>query len=234
MLFMSLEFVVNAFKAPYIWMIVSTYLGLIWFGLILYTWVDIKDRSRSRAVHISAAFLVLVGGIFGLFLYMFLRPRLTLAESAQKRLEEKLLIKESLEGICPTCGFVLEKDYIFCPSCSQSLKKVCLACNRVSQINWPYCPYCSGRESRMVGMEELRVLGIIKRERGRPRKLLAATSAELKPKRPRGRPRKYPLIINDEDETKLKRSPRYAPGLSREAQETERVSENEESEVFLN
>src|SRR3989344_3563484 len=214
MLFMSLEFVVNAFKAPYIWMIVSTYLGLIWFGLILYTWVDIKDRSRSRAVHISAAFLVLVGGIFGLFLYMFLRPRLTLAESAQKRLEEKLLIKESLEGICPTCGFVLEKDYIFCPSCSQSLKKVCLACNRVSQINWPYCPYCSGRESRMVGMEELRVLGIIKRERGRPRK--------------------YPLIINDEDETKLKRSPRYAPGLSREAQETERVSEKEESEVFLN
>lgn len=230
---MNLEFVVNAFKTPYIWMIVSTYLGLIWFGLILYTWVDIKDRSASRAVQLSAAFLVLVGGIFGLFLYMFLRPRLTLGESAQKRLEEKLLVKESLEGICPTCGFVLEKDYIFCPNCSQSLKKVCLACNRISQINWPYCPYCSGRESRMVGSEELRTLGIIKRERGRPRKLLPATNAQMKPKRPRGRPRKYPLIVANLDE-KQTESPKYTPDILSPNPQASDIASKEEAEVFLN
>lgn len=228
---MNLESFVESFKAPYIWMALSTYIGLIWFGLILFTWVDIKDRSNSKAVWVAAAFLVLVGGVFGLFLYMFLRPRMTLSESAQKKLEEKLLVKESLEGICPSCGFVLEKDYIFCPNCSQHLKKVCLACSRISQINWPYCPYCSGRESRMVGMEELKVLGIIKRERGRPRKILAANATSLKPKRPRGRPRKYPVIVNEEERSI---SPKFVPGLSDQTPQTEEATKKEEAEVFLN
>src|SRR3989338_7970514 len=234
---MDAELIVNLFKGPVIWLSILIYLALIWFGLMVFTWFDISDRSVKILVRLSYTLLVAVGGVFGLFLYLIIRPRLTLSESAQKKLEEKLLVKESLENICPSCGFVLERDYIFCPNCSQNLKKVCLNCSRVSQINWPFCPFCSSKESRLVGLEELRHLGIIKRGRGRPKNLLseskvASISAE---KRQRGRPRKITINLNDVEKRGSGRPRKYhpIPDFS-ESGQTQSVFQEEESEIFLN
>lgn len=190
---MDLELIVNAFKGPIIWLAIISYIALIWLALSLYAWFDIRERTTNRAFRLVYTLLVGVGGVFGLLIYLIIRPRLTLAESAQKRLEEKFLVKESIELFCPNCGFVLEKDYLFCPNCSQNLKKLCLSCHKMSQISTPFCPFCAAKESRIMGPLELASVGILKRPRGRPRKLL---SAPIEPKRPRGRPRKYPVIYD--------------------------------------
>lgn len=223
-----LEVVVNFFKSYYFWLSLGAYIGLIWVGLVLYTWFDVLQRVRARSIQIVFTLLSITGGIFGLLLYLLLRPRKTLSESASRTLEEKMLIKESLENMCPGCGFLVEKDYIFCPQCSSSLKKVCLSCMKISPVTFAFCPSCSRVENRMIRFEDLAPLGIIKRSPGRPKNIVL----EKKILRGRGRPRKYPHIYEQ---------PNVSPQQKRKTPISEpenlihaRVSQDQETSIPTN
>jgi len=115
-----------------------------WMGMILWTWRDMRLRSRDPLAHIAASLLVAVLGIFGLIVYVMLRPPETLAEAYERSLEEEALLQDIEEKpVCPGCGRPTDTEWQVCPYCHTKLKKPCVACDRMLELAWNLCPYCA-------------------------------------------------------------------------------------------
>ncbi len=112
-------------------------------GLTIWTFRDIRSRSRDIFVQILAPVLVAVIPIAGILVYLMLRPRETLAEQYVRALEEESLLS-SIENqeFCPTCGRRVDGDMQFCPSCHAKLRNACNRCGRAVHLSWDLCPYC--------------------------------------------------------------------------------------------
>jgi len=129
-----------------------------WLGMILWTLRDARARSRDGLAQIAAAGMVGVLHVFGLMLYLLLRPRETLAEAYERSLEEEALLQGIEEKpVCPGCGRPSNTRWQVCPYCHTRLKKPCTQCGELLEIAWNLCPYCatlqtpvpeSGRPSR--------------------------------------------------------------------------------------
>ncbi|MDO8886127.1 zinc ribbon domain-containing protein [Candidatus Oleimmundimicrobium sp.] len=81
--------------------------------------------------------------IFGLIVYLILRPPEYLADVQERELE--ILAKEETlnsELTCYGCHQPIEPDFLICPYCMKRLKKSCPACNHPLDLNWKVCPYC--------------------------------------------------------------------------------------------
>jgi RNA polymerase subunit RPABC4/transcription elongation factor Spt4 len=95
-------------------------------------------------LQIAATLLVAVFWIGGLFIYLILRPRQTLAEIYERQLEEESLLAEMTERqTCNNCHARVESDFQICPSCGQKLKRPCPKCERLLELRWAFCPYCA-------------------------------------------------------------------------------------------
>jgi RNA polymerase subunit RPABC4/transcription elongation factor Spt4 len=113
------------------------------FGVVIWTFRDIRARSRDILAQILATLLVLVLPIIGLVIYLMLRPRETLAEKYERSLEQEALLQAIEEPeICPGCGQRVKSDYLFCPACHTRLKTACAHCGRPLHLRWAMCPYC--------------------------------------------------------------------------------------------
>lgn len=114
-----------------------------WLSLVIWTFRDIRSRTRDVLAQILATLMVLLFNIPGLLLYFILRPRETLAEAYERALEEEALLQGIEEReICPGCGRKTQPDFLLCPYCHTKLKKSCPACGRLLHLNWNMCPYC--------------------------------------------------------------------------------------------
>jgi RNA polymerase subunit RPABC4/transcription elongation factor Spt4 len=117
---------------------------VFWVSLVVWTWRDIRARTQDYLVQILAAVLVFLFPIGGLFIYMILRPRQTLAEIYERQLEEESLLAEMTERqTCNNCHARIESDFQICPSCGQKLKRPCPKCERLLELRWTFCPYCA-------------------------------------------------------------------------------------------
>src|SRR5579864_943218 len=117
---------------------------IFWISLIIWTFRDIRSRSQDLLTQILATLLVAVFFIGGLFIYMILRPRQTLAEIYERQLEEESLLAEMTERqTCSNCHARIESDFQICPSCGQKLKRPCPKCERLLELRWAFCPYCA-------------------------------------------------------------------------------------------
>ena len=77
----------------------------VWLGLILWTWRDMQLRSRDPLARIAASLMVAILGLFGIVIYVMLRPPETLAEAYERSLEEEALLQNIEEKpTCPGCG----------------------------------------------------------------------------------------------------------------------------------
>jgi RNA polymerase subunit RPABC4/transcription elongation factor Spt4 len=115
-----------------------------WIGLVIWTFRDIRARTRDVFAWLLATVLVLVTGPIGLLLYLLLRPRETLAQSYDRQLEEEALLREITDRrACPSCQAVTESDWLICPHCRAQLKRTCEGCGRPLDLNWKVCPYCA-------------------------------------------------------------------------------------------
>ena len=147
----SLESVVQLFFA-----LTGAYVAAFWFGLVVWTFRDIQQRSRDAVVQVLATLLVLFTGVLGVVLYLILRPPDTLSGTYQRTLEEEAIIREiEANPSCPHCHHAIDSDYIRCPHCGNALKKQCEACDRTLEIHWEICPYCGTDRVESTGTTQL-------------------------------------------------------------------------------
>ena len=123
---------------------VVTFLIVFWISLVVWTFRDVRARTQDFLTQVLATLLVAVFFICGLFIYMILRPRQTLAEIYERQLEEESLLAEMTERqTCNNCHARVESDFQVCPSCGQKLKRPCPKCERLLELRWTFCPYCA-------------------------------------------------------------------------------------------
>lgn len=112
-------------------------------GIAIWTFRDIRARSRDILAQMLATLLVIVLPIIGFVVYLMLRPRETLADAYERSLEQEALLQAIEEPeVCPGCGQRVRSDYLHCPDCRTRLKRACPACARPLHLQWSLCPYC--------------------------------------------------------------------------------------------
>ena len=146
---MDFESILNTIQ-PFVVMfaaLFAAFLTAIWISVVIWTFRDIRARSRDIFAQILATLMVLLFFPFfplpGWMLYMLLRPRETLSEIYERSLEEEALLQGIEERMaCPGCNRRIEEEFMICPTCHTRLKKACPACGRLLHLRWNLCPYC--------------------------------------------------------------------------------------------
>ena len=122
-------------------------LAAFWLAMIIWTYRDMRARSRDRLAPLIVAFMVAVLTVPGLLIYFFLRPRETLAEAYERSLEEEALLQEIEDKpVCPGCKQKIKDERRACPNCHTRLKKPCVRCARMLELAWDLCPYCASAQ----------------------------------------------------------------------------------------
>jgi hypothetical protein len=119
-------------------------LAAFWLAMILWTYRDMRARSRDRLAQLLVSIMVAALTLPGLLIYILLRPRETLSEAYERSLEEEALLQEIEEKpTCPGCGQRIQNIWQVCPYCQTRLKKSCVACGKALELAWNICPYCA-------------------------------------------------------------------------------------------
>ena len=122
----------------------GAFLSALWLSLVIWTFRDMRSRSRDIFAQVLAALVVGVLTLPGLIIYMILRPPRTLAETYEQSLEEEALLQEIEDKrVCPGCGRHAQEEWVVCPNCYTRLKKNCAHCGRLMDLPWNLCPYCA-------------------------------------------------------------------------------------------
>ncbi len=122
----------------------GAFLAALWLSLVIWTYRDIRQRTRDRLARILAILVVTVLFLPGMVIYWILRPPRTLEDEYQQTLEEEALLQALEEAVlCPGCGRKTEADWMVCPSCHTKLRKQCHQCSRLLELAWNICPYCA-------------------------------------------------------------------------------------------
>lgn len=130
--------------------ILGAYLFALYLGLLVWTWRDIRARSRDLLAAFLSLLVVLLFNLPGLLLYFVLRPRETLTEVYARDLEEEALLQEIEDRhTCPECARRVEPDFMLCPWCRATLRNRCAACGQLLNLRWEVCP-CCGEESLAI------------------------------------------------------------------------------------
>lgn len=124
------------------------FLAILWVTLILWTFRDIRRRTRDPLVRILAILVSTLLFIPGVLVYLLLRPAETLDEEYQKNLEEEALLQTLDEAaLCPGCSRKIDLLWQVCPNCHTRLKKKCSSCGKLLDLNWDVCPFCENAVS---------------------------------------------------------------------------------------
>lgn len=119
----------------------------LWLGMVIWTWRDMRQRSRDPLAQIAAALVVAVLNVFGLLIYVMLRPSETLTEAYERSLEEEALLQNIEEKPhCPGCGRPTRDNWQVCPYCHTKLKKPCVQCGTMLDLAWNICPVCATQQ----------------------------------------------------------------------------------------
>ncbi len=132
----------------------SAFTVALWLSLTIWTFRDLRARTRDAFAQLLAALMVLVLGPMGIILYLILRPRETLAEKYERSLEEEALLQDIEERtVCPACKQPIEHDYVLCPVCHTRLRQPCIHCGRLMHPRWSLCPYCAQPQTPAPAVE---------------------------------------------------------------------------------
>jgi RNA polymerase subunit RPABC4/transcription elongation factor Spt4 len=123
--------------------VLGAFLFAFWIAMGIWTFNDIRSRSRDWLAILLACVLVLIFPIVGLVLYLMIRPKHTLAEVYDRALEEEALLREIEETLaCVTCGVPVKENWVYCPTCHQQLQHNCINCKQLVRNEWEICVYC--------------------------------------------------------------------------------------------
>jgi RNA polymerase subunit RPABC4/transcription elongation factor Spt4/uncharacterized membrane protein YtjA (UPF0391 family) len=128
------------------------FLVIFHISLIFWTWRDIRSRTQDGILQVVATLVVAVFNVGGLFIYLIVRPRQTLAELYERQLEEESLLAEMNDlSTCPSCHFRVNSEYQLCPNCGTKLRRPCPRCEHLLELGWNVCPYCGYGGGGMEG-----------------------------------------------------------------------------------
>jgi len=121
----------------------GAFLFAFWVAMGIWTFNDIRSRSRDWLAILLACALVLIFPVVGLILYMMIRPKDTLSEVYDRALEEEALLRE-LEGTmaCHMCGVPVKENWVYCPNCHEQLQHACTNCGNLVRNEWEICVFC--------------------------------------------------------------------------------------------
>ncbi len=121
----------------------GAFLAALWISLVVWTYRDIRARTRDPLVQILATLMTAVLNLPGVLVYLVLRPPRTLEEEYQHTLEEEALL-QALEDLplCPGCERRVKDEWQVCPNCHTKLKKSCQSCGKLMELPWNICPFC--------------------------------------------------------------------------------------------
>lgn len=123
---------------------VISYFIVLWIGVVIWTYRDIRDRTNDTLYQVACVFIVLLFNFPGLMVYLMVRPAETMSQAYQRSLEEEAILRDlSNSSTCPTCHHPIEPDFVICPSCRSQLKEPCTNCGRPLSYGWTACPYCA-------------------------------------------------------------------------------------------
>lgn len=121
----------------------AAFLVTLWISLIIWTYRDIRRRSRDPLLRVLALLVVILLFLPGVVIYLIMRPRATFEEDYQQNIEEEALLQSIEEThLCHGCGRRVKEDWILCPSCHTHLRKLCTHCGKLLEPSWDICPYC--------------------------------------------------------------------------------------------
>ncbi len=115
------------------------YIAIFWFALIIWITKDVVHRSNNILFQIVIIILNTFLPIFGLVIYLLIRPSRTLLEKYYDEMELESL---STNHYCDKCSALLQNDFIFCPECWESVQNDCNWCKKSSLKTYKICPYC--------------------------------------------------------------------------------------------
>lgn len=72
-----------------------SYLFLMWFSLAVWVFNDVRERTEDKVFQTIALILALVGNIFGVAVYLVIRPKETFKEAYFTSLEEKIILQQA-------------------------------------------------------------------------------------------------------------------------------------------
>lgn len=153
-------------KIPYtyLYFTLGIYLLLIWLSFILWIVKDTKDRITNSLLRGIIVVLVSISFIFGLLIYLVLRPNI---KDEEEMLENQYL-KYEMYGIekCLKCKFDLRPEFQFCPNCAEVIREKCKKCKEIVDIRWQICPFCSYRRIKNNNKTDLKTqkVEILKKE----------------------------------------------------------------------
>ncbi len=128
--------------------IAGALIAALWISLIIWTFRDMRNRSRDPFAQILAALVVAILPVVGLVIYLILRPPETLAEAYERALEEEALLQEIEDRpACPGCSRTVDAHWILCPHCHTRLRRACPDCNALLELQWSICPYCGNEHA---------------------------------------------------------------------------------------
>lgn len=185
-----ISFLSNGFVS----VVLFAYVIVVWFALVVWTTIDVFNRTNNWFYRILAVVLVGIGTLFGFILYLLVRPPTTKEDRHLHELEEKLLETQARSFLCPACRDLVREEFIFCPTCGLALKRECPSCQKGLEIIWTQCPFCGFK----VGPAQLPAVAEVpllekKSLLGKFSAFFSAPAAPVEIKRGRGRPRKNPI-----------------------------------------
>lgn len=118
------------------------YVAALWIALIVWTTRDVINRSNSLIFQVFIISLNIFFPLFGLIIYLIIRPTETLLQKYCQDLEYRTYIDSMDRCLCDFCNASIDKDYLFCPECDKQVKKKCSKCHKPFMTEWDLCPYC--------------------------------------------------------------------------------------------
>lgn len=124
------------------------YFFIIWAAFIIWVIKDITNRTSNILVQTLSIFLILFfTPLFGLPIYLLIRPRTSLFEQYYEQGETEEIVDDLEEFYhCPECNHRVSRDFKFCPKCSFGLTISCPSCKKRIHTDWALCPYCGEKE----------------------------------------------------------------------------------------
>jgi hypothetical protein len=157
-------------------------LGLAFYvAIVIWTYKDARKRTEDPIL-VATFTAISMLPLFGVFIYMLVRPSEYLADIRERELEIRALERQlGRQERCPYCKSHIEGDYLSCPVCTTKLRQACTGCERPLDPRWVMCPFCETEVPGRGGRGPAGPGGGASRRSSQP----AASTSSSAPSRPR-------------------------------------------------